>query len=355
MKMLLDELYKTDIQLERFYSRKESLEQNVSYEIVGISQSGKSGLAKSYLATLKKGTYLYINCDDLRLNIRELNEELQPFCIANKISTLVLDNYKKEVSLPNVNQLIITSELSHNLDFLNIIKLYPLSYEEFLAYEHKYDSSSLKHFFLLGGFIQMHKLPNDERVSYVQKTLKSSLDSLEIDMMILASKLLTQKVSAFMIYERLKGFRKISKDRLYSAFEVLYKKGYIHQLAKFNLPKAPKKLYLCDISIKYALSVDKHFSRVFENMVFLEILKASKECYYDDGIDFYLPKQNEVVLAAPFAEERAIFKKIESIEAFLVLYQIKKISVVTMNSESEISHPVSKIEILPFDTWALGE
>lgn len=355
MKIVLDELYKTDIQLERFYSRKESLDEHTSYEIVGISQSGKSGLVKSYLATLKKGSYLYMDCNDLRINTKELNEELQIFCTTHKISTLVLDNYNKEIALPNVHQLIITSNLSYEFDFLKTIRLYPLSYEEFLAYEHKYDSSSLKHFFLLGGFIQMHKLPNDERVFYVQKILKSSLDDLQIDIMILASKLLTQKVSAFMIYERLKSFRKVSKDRLYSAFEMLNKMGYIHQLAKFNLPKAPKKLYLCDIFVKYALSVDKHFGRVFENMVFLEILKASKECYYDDKIDFYLPKQNEVILAAPFAEERAIFKKIESIEAFLVQHQVKKISVVTMSSESEISHPVSKIEILPFDTWALGE
>jgi len=90
-------------------------------------------------------------------------------------------------------------------------------------------------------------------------------------------------------------------------------------------------------------------------MIFLELLKSSTLCYYDDGVDFYLPDTNEIILAMPFADERTLFKKLELIEAFIFSYQIDKITAVTMSKEGSLSHPISKVELLPFDIWALGD
>jgi predicted AAA+ superfamily ATPase len=135
----------------------------------------------------------------------------------------------------------------------------------------------------------------------------------------------------------------------------LSKKNYIHQLQKLNHPKATKKIYLCDTSIRLALSPDKHFGRRFENMIYLELLKSNIECFYDEGIDFYLPNTDEVILGMPFVDERSLFKKIEAIEAFIFTYQIKKVTAVTMSREGEVSHPLSHVEMLPFDIWAIGD
>ncbi|MDF1879658.1 ATP-binding protein, partial [Sulfurimonas sp. SAG-AH-194-C20] len=126
-------------------------------------------------------------------------------------------------------------------------------------------------------------------------------------------------------------------------------------LQKFNAPKATKKIYLCDTSLKSALSVEKNFGRLFENMIFLELLKSGTECYYDDEIDFYLPQSDTIILCKPFADERRLFKKLESIEAFIFTHSIKKIIAISMNKESTISHPLSDVEIIPFDIWALGD
>jgi uncharacterized protein len=57
----------------------------------------------------------------------------------------------------------------------------------------------------------------------------------------------------------------------------------------------------------------------------------------------------------PFSDERALFKKIEQIEAFIFTHSIEKITCVTMNIEGSISHPFSRVEMLPFDIWALGD
>lgn len=354
MEILLEELYKTDIILEKFHFRKLFLD-DLSYQINGISQCGKTKLVKNYLLGLKKSSYIYIDCRDLRIDVEELNKTLFDFCSKHRINTLVLDNYTPEIKIVNVPQLIICSEVHHEIDFLTSVKLYPLDYEEFLAYEHKYDSTALNHFFKLGGFPSMHKINSDERAIYLQKTLKNALTAMELDILMFCTKMMAQKLSPYSIYERLKQTKKISKDKLYKSFESLSEKGYIHQLQKVNHPKAIRKIYLCDISLKSALTIDKNFSKLFENMIYLELLKSGRECFYDDGIDFYLPQSDEVILGMPFADERTLFKKMEAIEAFLFTYQIKKVTAITMSTEGNMSHPISRVEMIPFDIWAIGD
>ncbi len=354
MEILLEELYKTDLIVDKFHFRKLFLDAS-SYQINGITQSGKTKLVKNYLLGLKKNSYLYIDCRDLRIDKEELNKSIQKFCTDHAINTLVLDNYTEDIKIVNVPQLIICSEASYDIEYLKNIRVYPLDYEEFLAYEHKYDSTALNHFFQLGGFPFMHKVNSDERVSYLQRALRSTLDEKELEILIFCAKMMTQKISPYSIYERLKQTQKISKDKLYDSFDKLCLKGYIHQVQKVDHPKAIRKIYLCDISLKSALTIDKHFGRVFENMIYLELLKSNKECFYDDGIDFYAPNESEVILATPFADERALFKKIEAIESFIIRYQIKKITAVTMSKEGSVNHPFSRIEMVPFDIWALGD
>jgi predicted AAA+ superfamily ATPase len=354
MEILLEELYKTDLQIEKFHPRKHYIDEK-SYQITGVVQSGKTQLLKSYLLSHKKSSYLYINCNDIRIDVDELNRLLPDFCKDNKIDILVFDNFNPKFLFPNVSQLLLASEIYYGVDYLEHMQLFPLDYEEFLAYEHKYDSSALNHFFQLGGLPHMHKITADERTSYLQQILKCRLTDIEFDIMKLCAKFISQRLSAFMIYERLKLSRKISKDKLYGSFEALKEKNYIHQLTKYAHEKATKKLYLCDIAFKTALSVEKNFGRLFENMVFLELLKSNNSAFYADNIDFYLPQKSEVILCKPFLDERRLFKKLESIEAFLFTHSVAKITVITMNKEGSLSHPLSEVAIIPFDIWALGD
>jgi len=354
MEILLEEFYKTDLYIDKFMDRKVFIDDN-SYQINGISQSGKTKLVKNYLLGLKKNSYIYIDCNDVRIDIDELNNTLYKYCISNKIDVLVLDNYIPSIKFVNVSQLIITCELHLDIDILDNIQLYPLDYEEFLAYEHKYDSSALNHFFQLGGFPHLHKIHSDSRAIYIQKILNYSLSDMEFDILIFCAKMMSQKISAYTIYERLKNSRKISKDKLYKSYENLISKNYIHTLEKFAHSKATKKLYLCDISLRNSLTTDKHFGRLFENMVYLELLKSGVKYFYVDGIDFYIPHANEIILCMPFTDERSLFKKIEQIEAFIFTHNIKIIRAITMNREGFISHPLSKVEMLPFDIWAIGD
>ncbi|MGD9970893.1 MAG: ATP-binding protein [Sulfuricurvum sp.] len=353
MTTLLDEYYRYDLHNHGFIERKTSIGDN-SVFITGIAQSGKTSLIKHYLLSHKKSTYLYLDCNDIRIDINELNQHLPLFSKENKLSIVALDNYRPDILLPDVDQVILSCESYHDTSFEHI-QLNLLDFEEFLAFEHKFDSTALNHFFQLGGFPAMHSIVSEERMIYLQRILRIALEPVEFDIVGIASKMITQKVSAHNLYERLKHERKISKDKLYHHVQMLLDKRYLHQLEKYHHPNAVKKLYLCDIAIKHALNLQKHFGRIFENLIFLEMFKHSIECYYEEGIDFFLPERRQIILAMPFANEHALFKKVEMLEGFIIMHGIEEIIAVTMNLESSLSHPIARIEMIPFAQWALGE
>ena len=354
MEILLEEFYKQDLHTPQYIERRYFLDEN-SYQVNGISQSGKTALIKHTLLGYKKSSYLYIDCNDLRIDVIQLNETLTRFCNQNDITAVALDNYKEAIALPKVKQLIIASVDHYDYTDLETIKLYPLDFEGFLAFEPRYDETALNHFFQLGGFPAMHRVPSEERIRHIQKNLQNALTEIGFDIMLLATNLISQKVSAYMLYERLKTTRKISKDMLYKNFENLVTQGYLHQLGKYNHPRAVKKLYLCDASVKNALSTQKHFGRLFESMVYLEMLKKEFTLFYDEEIDFYIPDQNRIVLCMPFGNQEALFKKIEKIEGFIISHGITKVEVVTMTNESRLQHPFVPVEMIPFSVWALTE
>jgi len=353
MTALLDEYYRYDLHNPGYIERKILLDDE-SLLLIGIAQSGKTSLIKHHLLSKKKSTYLYLDCRDLRIDIGELNGLLEPFCHEHKISILALDNYRDDIRLFPIEQLILSSEKPLDLN-LKTLHLDLLDYEEFLAFEPRFDSTALSHFFQLGGFPAMHRIHPSERMLYLQRTLMHALEPIELDILTLASKMVTQKVSAFNLYERLKGERKISKDKLYLHVQSLIDRHYLYMLEKYAHPSAVKKLYLCDTAIKQALNLQKHFGRVFENLIFLELIKHKIACYYEEGIDFFLPEHSRIILALPFANEHALFKKIESLEGFIIMHAVEEVIAVTMNLESTLSHPIARVEMIPFAQWTLGE
>jgi len=346
--------------LQRIYLKNSFVDRkivlnNLSYSIKGITNVGKTMLVKNYLLTLNLNTYLYIDCADTRLDLHEFSSALATFCSNNSIKTLVLDNYNSEVKLPDVEQVIIISETFYYENTLTKLEVKPLDYEEFLAYKDRFDSSSLTNYFKLGGLPAIQTLPSDIHHTYIQKSLLLSLNTIEFSILTLCSKFYTTKLSVFNIYEKLKKSQKISKDKLYMNFQNLVDKSYIYLLPKFNHPKAINKVYLSDISFQTSLTMQKNFSRVFENSVYNQLRNMYRDIYYYDNIDFYIPEKNTIIFSFAFIDERTFFKKLEDIEAFIFHYRVEKILCITLNNEASLVHPFSQVDMIPFATWALSE
>ncbi len=356
MLQLLEEYYRQNLSISRFISRKSTLDDRSTY-LYGVAQSGKTALIKHYLLTCKKNSYLYLDCRDLRLDADVFNRSIDLFCLERGITIVALDNYAPKFKAPRVTQLILSGE--HLLEIpqrhFRPLQIRPLDYEEFLAYEPKYDSTALNHFLQLGGYPAMHALAADQRTLYIQQMLSQALSPMELKIIGVIANSSAVKLSAYSIYERLKHEQRISKDKLYKEVVALIEKKYIYEVSKFAHERAIKKLYLCDIAIKNALTIQKHFGRLFENLVFLEMHKRHFEIFYVENIDFYLPQHQRIVLCMPFGAQDALFKKIESIESFIIAHNIVHVEVVTVSSEGSLQHPFVSVQMLPFSEWAIIE
>lgn len=351
---LLEKFYRQDLHAAGFVERK-FFPPSHSFVLSGIALSGKTMLIKHYLLQHKKASYLYIDCSDIRIDAVAFNAHIRSFCNTHDIHTVVLDHYRDELVVPTVAQRILISRHPLPKSGLMPYRLAPLDFEEFLGFERKYDESALNDYLQLGGFPIMHKTPSEERNLLLQRAFAQALGDIGFDLLRLAARVHTQKVSAHMLYTRLKSERRISKDMLYRHFDQMVTDGYLHTIAKYGHPRATKKLYLCDIALKNALVFQKHFGRLFENMVLTELVKHHDGIYYEEQIDFYLPELGRVILCMPFGTKDILFKKIEQAEAFIVTHGVSKVEVVTMSSEAALSHPFVEVEMIPFTQWALSQ
>ncbi len=354
MDILIEKFYRLELTNQGYVNRKIKLD-GLNYQINGISLSGKTKIIKSYLLTCKKQDYLYIDLKDIRIDVNTLNTSLQSFCDNHHIKIMVLDNYHDKVIIPKVQQIIICCRKYQKIDFLTTKIVYPLDFEEFLAFSNRYDSIIFSDFLYLGGFASLRHVPQDEQAIYIQYWFKQIFTPIQFAIMKLVSTLFGQTLSAFNLYERLKKNMKLSKDLLYISYRELLEQNYLLPLSKFGNNNATKKIYLCDIIFKHALTVEKNFAKLFENVVFLELFKHDVKCFYAQKIDFYIPDANKIILCMPFSDESALFKRVEAIEAFIFSYQVINIECITMNHEGAISHPISNIIMIPFVQWALGD
>lgn len=353
---MLDALYNLSNKKTNLVARKCQIDSSFII-LTGARKTGKTSIIKQYLSSLPSSSYLYIDLNDIRVDKNGVQNELNEFCKLNKIHTIVIEAYDKSLSLPDVSQIILSSEEPFELDGFETRNVYNLDFEEFLAFDNKYDSleSAFTHFLQTGSYPQLLNVPQQDRLKHLQDILRLSLNPLELKIMINSAKLLGQKVSAFQMFERLKTQQKISKDMFYKTFYDLINRGYLYLVEKYEHSRATKKLYTLDFNIKNALSLQKDFSHLFENLVFLQMLKRGSKIYYADGIDFYLPEENCIVLTMPFSNEDVLFKKIESIEAFIIENAILYVEVVTMSTETKLGLPYAIIEMMPFVRWAIVE
>jgi len=106
---MLDALYNLSNKKTNLVPRKYQITKPFTI-IKGASKTGKTSIIKQYLSTLPPSSYLYIDLNDLRIDIETVKQEIVEFCNENKIHTLVIEGYIKSVPLPNVSQIILSTE-----------------------------------------------------------------------------------------------------------------------------------------------------------------------------------------------------------------------------------------------------
>ncbi|MBO7370583.1 MAG: ATP-binding protein [Campylobacter sp.] len=375
--------YENPPEVQKFIPRKKGVNSPKTI-LFGCIGSGKSYILAEYIFNFKKGEFLYINFADLRYKFTHLNTEFDKifeFLEKNsQIEALFLDNLdefsENEIlhlqnllnlafsnSSPNSSQntvnlqsiIISTRKNSLNLQGFTKVKITPLCFEEFIAFDKRRTdiNAIISAFFLQGGTPKNSFLNGSEIMSSEQNALKSVLNDSEIAVLKECCEFIAQPFSANKIYLSLKEQIRISKDSIYGCVAKFEDENFINFVSKFGDEKAAKRLFLSNFNLKDALSFKKDFSKKFINAIFCEIANLGEPIFYTKDLDFYLPSRNLGVLAIPFSASEIVFLKFKKLIGELKRLKITRLSVISMANSGLLEIEGIKCEVVPFPQFAL--
>jgi predicted AAA+ superfamily ATPase len=357
---ILEKLYEIDFEKIFSYQRKIDISHNYTI-ISGANKSGKSYLIYDYLKQYKSKQYLYIDLNDIRIDVDRIFLNLDRFLLEQKdIKILVLDNC--DIKLDNVLQnltfldsIIISTTKSLLLDKFTNIELNPLDFEEYILFDTKHQTAinSFNSFLKFGNFPQIIQVSENNKISRNQEILKLIVNnSLEFEILKLLIQSSGELKSIFQLFNSFKQNHKISKDSFYKIVALFEDKNIIYFCKKFNSPKAPKRVYCYNHALIDAVNLNKKFNNIFSNIIFLELNKRYKNINYLDWVDFYLQEQNSIILSIAF------FNDLNSISSRIIKTiednNISNITIITINTNKTIYINDIECEVLPFYQWALG-
>ena len=278
-----------------------------------------------------------------------------------KIEILVLENFQLNQKLVDelktmVDTLIFSSNKYQFIEGFNHIEVKPLDFEEFLLFENSFSNAtqSFNNFLKYGNMPVSLEFDEQNKITKLQEYIKL-MASDETELMILRTfiKSAGQTKSILQLFNSLKKETKISKDRFYNYCNYLEDSKIISFLPKFNQPRSVKRVYLFDFVLNNAVSFQKNFNNVFNNLVFCELKKRFENIFYIDGIDFYIPRTDTIVLSIAFFNEFQVEAKKKKLISIVENYEIKNINIVTINNEFSFNIEDIECSVEPFYQWAL--
>ena len=339
---------------DHFIPRKCFIPSEGDINIFGVRGSGKTSLILDLLSELKKDHLLYIDLEDPNLlfeNITTLS--LQQYIDKHNILMLVLDHYHETLltSFPNVTRLIVITRVPLTHALFTPLELFPLDYEEFLAFESgASQSSGFNHFLRLGTLPLLAR--SQKTSTHAMKTFfQSAFDPQEQKLLLLLAQHHTKHLTTNQIYTFAKEKFKVSKDWLYKTIKRFSEEKLI-LFIEDRYQKSGKKMLLFDFAFAKYLTLGQPFILQFDTMVALALMKHNITVQ-TLGIHGYVTQNNELILPAPFESEESLWVKSQNKFSLYKKYGIEKVTIVTVANTYEYDIEKLHFEALPFDEWSV--
>jgi len=339
---------------DNYVTRKCQIPQKSDINLYGVRGSGKTAMVLDLLSQEDSEKTLYIDLQDPNLIFTTLTTlALQQYIDRTGITLLVLDHYGDVLleSFPNVERLIVLSRISlHNKD-LTPLELFPLDYEEFLAFEASLVQNRGFNHFLRSGTLPLLARSQKTAIHSMKLFFKSSFDSNEQKLLLILAQQHTKHLTTHQIYTFAKEKFKVSKDWLYKTMKLFVEE----QLVLFindRYQKAGKKMLLFDFAFAKYLTTGQPFIIQFDTMIALALMKHHIEVE-TLGIHGYVTQNNELIIPAPFESEESLWVKSQNKFSLYKKYGIQKVTIITVSNHYEYDIEKLHFEALPFDEWSV--
>ena len=339
---------------ENFVPRKCYLPAQGDINLFGVRGSGKTSLILDMLHEVKKEHLLYIDLDDPNLLFETITTlSLQQFIDKHNIQILVLDHYKDAYlsTFPNVSRLIIVTRVPLHSTLFISLELFPLDYEEFLAFESGTLHSGGFNHFLRSGTLPLLARSQKTSTQAMKTFFQSAFDTQEQKLLLLLALHHTKHLTTNQIYTFAKEKFKVSKDWLYKTIKRFTEEKLI-LFIEDRYQKSGKKMLLFDFAFAKYLTLGQPFILQFDTMIALALMKHDI-IVQTLGIHGYVTKNHELILPAPFESEESLWVKSQNKFSLYKKYGIKKVTIVTVANTYEYSIEKLHFEALPFDEWSV--
>ena len=297
---------------------------------------------------------LYIDLDDPNLIFNTFTTlSLQQYIDREGISLLILDHYVEGYlpKFPNVERLIVISRRPLDTEDLTPVELFPLDYEEFLAFESVSAQSSGFNHFLRSGTLPMIARSQKTSLQAMKTFLQSSFDENEKKLLLILAQHHTKHLTTHQIYTFAKEKFKVSKDWLYKTMKHFTQERLV-LFIEDRYQRSGKKMLLFDFAFAKYLTLGQPFILQFDTMIALALMKHRIEVQ-TLGIHGYITNQDELIIAAPFESEESLWVKSQNKFSIYKKYGIKKVTIVTVANSYEYQIEKLHFEAIPFNEWSV--
>jgi len=339
-----------------YTDRKLQLPDHNHINLYGVRGAGKSALVIEYLQEMDEETLLYLDFEDPNLLFSPFSTgEIETFVVQNGIELLVLDHFEASGlrDLPRAERRIVISRTPIEIEReqFESVALFPLDYEEFLAFERgASQTSSFNRFLKLGTLPAMSQYPH-RGPSDLKAFLFGNFDTHERLLLVLLASFQTRHLTTHQIYTAAKERFRVSKDWLYRKIKEFQREGIIYFLDDLY-QKGGKKMVLFDFALARYLALEQPFIAQFDAMIALALIKHGR-LFRTLGIHGYITEQGELILPAPFESEESLWKKSHGKFSLYKKYGVRKVTIVTVANSYDFTIEKLHFEALPFYEWSI--
>lgn len=351
---LLDYYHNQRFNTVNYTPRKCQLPPEKDINLFGVRGSGKTTMMMDLLTHIEEAYSLYIDFDDPNLIFNPLTSiSLQQYIDRQSISLLILDHYVKDrlPYFPNVQRLIVISRKALEDSLLTPIELFPLDYEEFLAFESTITQTNGFNHFLRSGTLPQLAQSQKVHTLTMKRFFQSSFDASEQKLLLILAQHHTKHLTIHQIYTFAKEKFKVSKDWLYKTMKHFTQEKVV-LFINDRYDKSGKKMLLFDFAFAKYLTIGQPFIMQFDTMIALALMKH--HIHIDTlGIHGYITNENELLIPAPFESEESVWAKSQKKFSLYKKHGIQKVTVITVSNTYEYEIEKLHFEALPFNEWSI--
>jgi len=351
---LLEHFYTHPPHNDHYILRKTTLPEYGDINLFGARGSGKTALILDFLQQQDEKIF-YIDLEDPNLILNTLDTlPLQDYIEEANITTLILDHYEAGMidTFPNVARLVVISRTPLNETRFTPVQLFPLDYEEFIAFEHGSTTNITFNHFLKSGTLPAMARHHKNTILIMKQFFQQQFSPSEQALILILARYNTQPMTTHQIYTFTKEHFRISKDFVYSAIKQFRGEGLLHFIDN-AIPRSGKKMILYDFAFTKYLTAGQPFGVQFDSMIALTLIKHTVT-FRTLGVHGYVTDKQELIIPAPFESEESFWVKAQNKFSLFKKHDISKVTIITVTNTYHFDIEKIHFEAIPFHEWSIA-